>query len=105
MTEEETKQSEQARDATPGDIGDYIDQESLASKLMDAVDRACDRAEILGILFHEIQTADNLTIDLFAFETICNDISTDLSEAHKMICDPQNYPEWKGISHDNRTDH
>ena len=96
---EETKQSETTRQAIPGDIGDYIDDNSLALKIMDAIDRASDRAQIMGTLFHEIDSVDKLDLDPITFETICVDIIRDLGEAHQMICDPQIYPEWKGVSY------
>jgi len=79
--------AEKKKDATPGDIGDYTDENSLAYKITSSIDRACDRADVLGALFHGIQTKDELSIDPITLETICNDISAELNKARKMICD------------------
>jgi len=79
------------KDKTPGDIGDYTDENSLASKLLDQIDRVKDKLcfmeHALSVMsMDEDETLD--FVDLDGMSHICQDMSNELSTAHEMICDP-----------------
>jgi len=76
----------QDKPRTVGFIGHYFDHESAAYKLMNLINRSCDRAEILAALFVATEV-DDLPVDLCALETVCIDIKDDLNKAYEMITD------------------
>ena len=88
---EKIKQSEKVREGTPGDIGNFTDENSLARKLMDTIDRARDRASVLATLFDLYFNCANDSTDVSGVEVIAKDILRDLLEAHEMICSSRLY--------------
>ena len=92
---EETKQSEQARDRAPGDIGDLRDENSLARRLLDTIDRSKQRVAVLGTAFrweaNGLEGDEDLNRDGLAI--ICDDILNDLMEAHKILSSASFYKE------------
>jgi len=78
------------KDKTPGDIGDYTDEDSLARKLLDQIDKVSCKLSFMGRAFSTMsENQDELDfMDFDGMAHICDDMGDDLSTAHEMICDP-----------------
>ena len=89
---EEIKQLEQAKEPTPGNIGDWTNQNSLAHKIVEAVEKAECRASLLKALFEfQRETCNGEHLDLDGVLVISEDILHDLREAGNMLCSPWCY--------------
>ena len=78
---------------TPGNIGDFLDENSLAHRLLKKIDKAKDRAFFLSKFcfcasYASVQFDE---CELDEMETLLDEIGDELFVAHEMICSSWNY--------------
>ena len=76
---------------TPVNIGDYVDKDSLASKLLNKIDRVKNRAFFLSKYCSCASKVEECFYenDLDEMETLLCEMGSELVEAHEIICSPK----------------
>ena len=93
MGKKKEKGGNQKPRETPGNIGDFLDENSLAHRLLKKIDKAKDRTFFLSKFCFCASEArvhfDECELD--EMETLLDEIGDELLVAHEMICSSWNY--------------